>query len=93
MPPRSKWHPKSNIKVNVLNLSDKVKILDVLKRQHVFSGFPQCCSPWNHIRGTRVYCSCRFLFKKLAVLKEGIIERKIRDTKTIALNSPRIFYF
>jgi hypothetical protein len=31
-------HPKSKVKVNVLNLSDKVKILDLLKRQHVLTG-------------------------------------------------------
>jgi hypothetical protein len=28
---KTKWCPKSKIKVNVLNLSDKVKILDLLK--------------------------------------------------------------
>jgi hypothetical protein len=29
--PKSKWYPKSKVKINVPNLNDKVKILDLLK--------------------------------------------------------------
>jgi hypothetical protein len=31
MPPKSKWCSKSKVNVNVLSLSDKVKMLDSLK--------------------------------------------------------------
>jgi hypothetical protein len=36
--PEAKWCPKSKVKVNVLNLSDKVKKFSFVERQHVFSG-------------------------------------------------------